>query len=161
LANLSLLEAPNDGAGAPLAWDNVPYGSAGLGYVVATHQNLRMAPAATVLTWYWPLAHEAPALARQSLLSDSRERWTARVMAEISQIHPDLVGKVTRVDLFRHAHAMVRPVPGVIWGRPREALASLPRGLHIAHADASALSLFEEANYRGVLAADRILHRLG
>lgn len=161
VANLSLAEAPRDGAGAPLAWDNVPYGSPGLGYVVATHQNLRQAPGATVLTWYWALAHEAPAVARQSLLANSREQWARWILAELSRMHPDLPVNVRRIDLFRYGHAMIRPVPGALWGGRREALLRLPSGLHFAHADASGLSLFEEANYRGVLAADRILHRLG
>jgi hypothetical protein len=34
-------------------------------------------------------------------------------------------------------------------------------GLQFAHGDVSGLSLFEEANYRGVLAAERTLRRLG
>jgi len=33
--------------------------------------------------------------------------------------------------------------------------------IRFAHADVSGLSLFEEANYRGVLAAERTLARLG
>jgi len=33
--------------------------------------------------------------------------------------------------------------------------------LHFAHADVSGMSLFEEANYRGVLAAERALRYLG
>jgi hypothetical protein len=33
--------------------------------------------------------------------------------------------------------------------------------LRFAHADASGFSLFEEAQYRGVLAAERTLRRLG
>jgi hypothetical protein len=33
--------------------------------------------------------------------------------------------------------------------------------LQFAHADVSSVSLFEEANHRGVLAAERVLHKLG
>lgn len=53
---------------------------------------------------------------------------------------------------------MIRPTPGALWHGPRQAaLTALPPGFHLAHADASGLSLFEEANYRGVMAAERIL----
>ena len=43
VANLTLDEAPRDRHGAPLAWDNVLYDSAALGYVVATHQSACLA----------------------------------------------------------------------------------------------------------------------
>ena len=68
---------------------------------------------------------------------------------------------MTRLDVFRNAHAMVRPVPGLIWGEARQRFAADSEHLRFAHADVSGFSLFEEAQYRGVLAAERTLHRLG
>ena len=67
----------------------------------------------------------------------------------------------TRLDCFRNGHAMVRPLPGLIWGEARRRLAADSERLRFAHADVSGLSLFEEAQYRGVLAAERTLSRLG
>jgi len=53
VANLFLRDRPKD-RGFPLAWDNVPYESPALGYVVATHQRgLDRGP--TVFTYYYPL----------------------------------------------------------------------------------------------------------
>jgi hypothetical protein len=52
VANLTLSRFPDERAGAPPAWDNVLYDSAGLGYVVATHQQMRLWRQATVLTFY-------------------------------------------------------------------------------------------------------------
>ena len=46
VANLTLSELPHTRSGAPLSWDNVIHDSPGLGYVVATHQQLHVQPGA-------------------------------------------------------------------------------------------------------------------
>jgi hypothetical protein len=48
-----------------------------------------------------------------------------------------------------------------MWGGARQVFEQGGAGIQFAHADVSGLSLFEEANYRGVLAAERTLARLG
>ena len=160
VANLTLHRAPADGAGVGLAWDNVLHDSPALGYVVATHQRLSAAPGPTVLTWYHALSAEAPAIARQRLFDTAREVWAGEILRELGRVHADIAQLTTRIDIHRHGHAMVRPVPGLIWGEERRALADGWGRVQFAHADISGLSLFEEANYRGVLAAERVLHRL-
>ena len=58
-------------------------------------------------------------------------------------------------------HAMIRPVPGFVWGPARRAAAA-PRGpIRFAHSDMSGLSLFEEAQYHGVRAAEEVMRDLG
>jgi hypothetical protein len=161
VANLTVREAPHGGAGAPLAWDNVLYGGAGLGYVVATHQSLRLRPGATVLSYYRPLAEGDPRQARAALLASTREDWARAVLADLGRAHADLAALTTRLDVFRHGHAMIRPTPGSLWGNARRRLTSDWRRVRFAHADVSGMSLFEEANYRGVLAARRSLRALG
>lgn len=154
VANLTLTEPPAPGAGAPLSWDNVIYGGAGLGYVVATHQGWGTAPGPTVLTYYRALADLAPAAARAKLATTSREAWAGEILADLGRAHADLRVRVTRLDVFRHGHAMIRPLPGVIHDPARLLLARGWGRVRFAHADVSGLSLFEEANYRGVEAAD-------
>jgi len=161
VANLTLREPPRPGAGAPLSWDNVLYGSPGLGYVVATHQNLRVAPGPTVLTWYYALADADPLAARRTLLQTPREVWAEQILGELSRAHGDIRELTSRLDVFRHGHAMIRPIPGSLWHSGRSRLGRSWGRLHLAHADVSGLSLFEEANYRGVVAADRALRALG
>jgi len=161
VANLTLDALPADGAGAALAWDNVLYGSPGLGYVVATHQRLQMHPGASVLTYYRALADSEPAAARQQLLSTGREAWARGILAELGRAHADLPQLTRRLDVFRHGHAMIRPLPGVITDAGRAALAQGWGRVQFAHADLSGLSLFEEANYQGVRAAEATLRRLG
>ena len=55
---------------------------------------------------------------------------------------------------------MVVPRPGLIWGEARRELVERKGRVHVAHADASGMSLFEEANDRGVAAADAVLGAL-
>ncbi len=161
VVNLTLRESPGHGAGAPLAWDNVLYDSPGLGYVVATHQNIRAAPWPTVLTYYRALTELPPAEARQMLLSTSREAWATAILDELSRAHGDLRSLTLQLDVFRHGHAMIRPLPGVIHDEARQALATGWGRVQFAHADLSGISLFEEANYHGVRAAEAVMSRLG
>jgi hypothetical protein len=161
IANLTLSRHPEERAGQSMAWDNVLYDSPGLGYVVATHQQMRVHPGATVLTYYRALSGQTPSQGRAALLSTSREVWAEQILAELEGPHPDIRKIVTRLDVFRNAHAMVRPVPGLIWGEARQRFAADSEHLRFAHADVSGFSLFEEAQYRGVLAAERTLRRLG
>jgi hypothetical protein len=68
---------------------------------------------------------------------------------------------VTRLDAWVWGHGMVLPKPGFVWGAERRD-AALPRGpVHFAHSDLSGGSIFEEANYRGVAAAEAVLASLG
>jgi hypothetical protein len=161
VANLTLREPPSRGAGAPLAWDNVLYDSPGLGYVVATHQNIRAAPGPTVLTYYRALSELPPAQARELLLTTSREAWATAILDELSRAHGDLRALTMQLDVFRHGHAMIRPLPGVIHEPARQALSAGWGRVQFAHADLSGMSLFEEANYHGVRAAEAIMSRLG
>lgn len=160
-ANLQLSAYPEERHGTPMAWDNVLYGSPGLGYVVATHQLIRRQPAATVLTYYRALHELAPLAGRQLLLSTPREIWAEGILAELERVHPDIRQLTTRLDIFRNGHAMRRPVPGSLFDGQRERLAAFhtPR-LCLAHADLSGFSLFEEAMDRGVRAAKNAGARL-
>jgi len=171
VANLTLSAAPQTRAGYPLAWDNVLHESAALGYVVATHQQLRYAPGPTVISWYRALQEESAfrtlsagdsaSRAGKRRLLQNRDAWAAEALADLSVPHPEIRELATRIDIHRHAHAMIRPLPGRLWGGTRSSFELGRPGIQFAHADVSGLSLFEEANYRGVLAAERTLTRLG
>ncbi len=160
VANVRVDAALLDRPGAPPSWDNVSYGSAGLGYVNAQHQSLSAVAHATVLTAYRAL----PAAQRASLLDEPWQHWARAVIDDLAATHPDLPRKVVRIDLTRHGHAMSIPLPGV---RGHAALAALRDGrstprLHWAHADVAGYSVFEEAFTAGDAAgrtAAAALHR--
>jgi phytoene dehydrogenase-like protein len=161
VANLTLDAPPARQHGAPLAWDNVICDSPSLGYVVATHQQVAAAGGPTVFTYYLPLCGEAPGDARRRLLETGREPWAEAVLADLSYPHPEIRELARNLDVQASGHAMVRPRPGLIWGEARRRALEGTRRLHVAHADASGLSIFEEAQYHGVRAAERVLARSG
>jgi protoporphyrinogen oxidase len=158
VANITLAKKPQ-GKGARLAWDNMIYNSPLLGYVVATHQNLNRVQDTTVLTYYWPLDHLPPADARHEALQRPYEAWQRIVLDELYRIHPEVRGQVQRLDVWLWGHGMIRPVPGYIWNQQRRQEAFAPP-IFRAHSDLSGISIFEEAQYYGVLAAEQLMtHR--
>ncbi|MBK8890394.1 MAG: FAD-dependent oxidoreductase [Dechloromonas sp.] len=156
-ANLHLADFPEERHGAPPAWDNVFYDSPGLGYVLATHQLIRRRLPGTVFTYYRALHDVTPAEGRRLLLETPREAWAEGILAELERVHPDIRRVTTRLDIFRNGHAMRRPVPGSLFDGQREKLVNFrhPR-IALAHADLSGFSLFEEAQYRGIVAAGQV-----
>ncbi len=156
VANLHLDGLPAERHGAPPAWDNVLYQGPGLGYVTATHQTIRLHPGATVFTYYRALSDMRPADGRRLLLETSRETWAEAILGELSAVHPDIRERTRRLDVYRNGHAMRRPVPGSLFDGQREILAKFENSrMTLAHGDLSGFSLFEEAQHRGVLAAER------
>jgi hypothetical protein len=160
VANVHVSALPQ-GPGTGLAWDNVSAASESLGYVVATHQTASGAEGPSVLTWYMPLSRQSPAAARKTMLSRPLSAWQAEVRDDMLAMHPELEGAITRIDIWRWGHAMVRPTPGFLTDPARFAAQSAAPPLLHAHSDLSGLSLFEEAHYRGVLAAERAMTALG
>jgi predicted NAD/FAD-binding protein len=173
VANLQLDAPLRDRAGAAPSWDNVLYGTQGLGYVDAMHQNLQSHPGATVLTHYrTPMSevrgqtpHQAAQQARTHLLQAPWTHWRDTVLAELAQAHPDLPAKVRHLEVTRYGHAMACPVPGFasqIGLQPawnvRKQLPKTER-LAFAHSDWSGYSVFEEAFVRGHTAAQAVTLR--
>ena len=158
-ANLTLDRWPSE-RGAPVAWDNVIVDSPSLGYVVATHQSLRMHVPRTVWTYYWPLADGVPRANREWLLAQDWGSLGRRILDDLSRAHPDIRDCVSRIDICRMGHAMIRPTPGFLASPARRQLRAHGEGLFFAHSDIGGLSLFEEAQDRGVTAADRALAAL-
>ncbi|MBI1898716.1 MAG: FAD-dependent oxidoreductase [Acidobacteria bacterium] len=155
-ANLTLDRLPEE-RGYPLAWDNVIYGSASLGYVVATHMSLASHTERSVWTWYAALARGTPSANRRLLLEKDWSYWKETILNDISRAHPDIRQCVSRIDVLRLGHAMARPFPGSVFDAARRKLASAAGRIVYAHSDLSGFSIFEEAQYRGVRAADSVL----
>lgn len=155
VANLHLKTRPRS-KGVPLAWDNVVYGGASLGYVVATHQTLED-DGPTVWTYYQPMIDPDVSLARSKLaLADQSSAWDVMV-AELKRPHPNLVECATRLDVWHFGHAMIRPVPGFVSGEARRRAAQPFGRIHFAHTDLSGVALLDEAHFHGVRAAEEVL----
>jgi len=157
VANLTLKHLPHDGEGAPMAWDNVGYHDQSLGYVVATHQNLTLYPTKTVITYYRPLDHGDPRQARKEAYTKSLADWQSMILSDLKTMHPQLEPEIEQLDVWIWGHGMIRPKVGYIWGETRQELLQPWGNLHFAHSDMSGISIFEEAQYRGVMAAQAVL----
>jgi phytoene dehydrogenase-like protein len=155
-ANLTLDRMPKE-RGLDLAWDNVFYDSESLGYVVATHMTLRSRIDRSVWTWYTALAKGTPQENRAKLLNARWEHWRDYILDDLSRAYPDIRQCVSRVDVMRIGHAMARPVPCSVFSEERLRLTKPHGRVLFAHSDVSGFSVFEEAQYRGVKAADHAL----
>ncbi|MGI9024368.1 MAG: NAD(P)-binding protein [Burkholderiaceae bacterium] len=163
VANFIMNRHPEEADGAELAWDNVLYGSDGLGYVVSTHQQIRVAPSrSTVFTAYRALADVLP-----GRTPDDARRWMARAApAEIGALAAaelrDVYGWrfapcVDRVEITLRGHAMASPTPGTLANPGLRNLRASDGRILYAHADLSGYSVFEEAAWWGWRTAERVL----
>ena len=159
VANITL-HRPPDERRAPTAWDSVIYDSPSLGYVDAGHQLLTTRPARRVWTWYHAVVDRSGPEGRLWLQQRSWTAWRDQIIADLSRAHPDIAECIERIDIMRWGHAMARPRPGVIDRVERLRMWTPAPRVFIAHADLSSLSLFEEAQWHGVQAADAAVSAL-
>jgi predicted NAD/FAD-dependent oxidoreductase len=156
VANLTLSDRPRvDQGGVEMAWDNVLFDSPALGYVCATHQQATdYGP--TVLTWYLPFTSENPSTDRARLFAMTHRECAAVVMADLTRAHPDLPSLVTRLDVQKWGHAMVRPTVATRALIQRaHSVSTSAEGILFAHTERAGVALFEEALEQGWSAAEQ------
>ena len=102
-----------------------------------------------------------PADNRRLLLRKDWGYWKEAILNDLSRAHPDIRECVSRIDIMRMGHAMVRPVVGFLSSQERQRMASYSSGnVWFANSDLSGISIFEEAQHRGVKAAEAALRRV-
>ena len=159
VANFLMRQFPQELPEVSLSWDNVVYGSTGLGYVVSTHQDIRVAPPEkTVLTSYLALADLTPQAAQKWLDTASPAALLERASADLRSAYGSrFAAQVERVDITLRAHAMAIPRPGFRSNAGLQALREVDGAVLFAHADLSGFSVFEEAAWWGYTAAQKVL----
>lgn len=161
VANFLLAGFPRERGELPLAWDNVIHASPGLGWVVATHQWIRVgAPTHTVFTAYRALADRSPQQARQLLQHADVDSLLDLASVDLAQIYRDPLEwwrRLQAVEITVRGHAMATPTPGSLSNEGLAALRAADGRLLFAHSDLSAYSVFEEAAWWGDQAARKIL----
>jgi len=158
-ANLVLDRLPAS-YGTDPTWDSVFMNSPTLGYVDATHQSLRTHTERTVWTFYWAFAEGSPAENRQLLLNKDWNHWKEAIVHDLERVHPEIRQCVSHIDIMRFGHAMARPKVGAVFSPERRNLAKGHDRILFANSDLSGFSIFEEAQYRGVTAADRAMRTI-
>ncbi|MEZ4237086.1 MAG: FAD-dependent oxidoreductase [Myxococcota bacterium] len=147
------------GPGLAFAWDSVLLGARGLGYVSNAHQTGAFRGPA-VLTYYDPLSGGLPADGRRALLGAAWADEADLVLADLAPAHPDLRAVVRRVDVRHWGHGTTIPAVGLHADPGWHHVQPHPR-VWLAHTDRSGMSLFEEASWHGVRAAEGALAQLG
>ncbi len=155
VANFLMKDFPQELPEAPLSWDNVVYQEPGLGYVVATHQDIRVTPPPkTVFSAYIALSDRSPEAARKWLDKASPEELLTLASADLKTAYGwKFAPCVERVDITLRGHAMAAPLPGFRSNAGLKALRELDGPILFAHADLSGFSVFEEAAWWGYRAA--------
>ncbi|MBQ5948680.1 NAD(P)/FAD-dependent oxidoreductase [Massilia sp. ST3] len=158
VTNFVMRDFPREREGAPLAWDNVVYGGKGLGYVVSTHQDIRVTPPAkTVFTAYMALADRTPLEARRWLQRATPEELVELASSDLRQAYGwAFAACVERADITLRGHAMAIPAPGFRGNAGLAALREAKGPVLFAHSDLSGFSVFEEAAWWGCQAARRV-----
>ena len=159
VASLFVQEPPG-GLGVPSAWDSVLHDAEGLGYISSAHQRVS-GRGPSVLTWYEPLSTSPPRAAAAALLAANWPEEIDRVLRDLAPAHPGLRRSLLRADVMHWGHGTVRPSVGLHSGTDLAVLARAAGPISFAHTDLSGMSLFEEASWHGVRAAEEALLRLG
>jgi hypothetical protein len=162
-ANLVLERPPQEQSEfSEPAWDNVIYQSRSLGYVVATHQSkARSNAGSNVWTWYLSFPNEDFKAVRKRLLESRWEDWRDQILDDLKTVHPNIEKVTQRIDVALFGHGMTTPTVDFIWGDSLEKARRSQENVWFAHSDLSGISIFEEAQYRGVLAAEALMAHQG
>lgn len=161
VANLQVKKM-TERSGVSTCWDNVLYNTAGLGFVDATHQLTKQHHTHKNFTYYLPLTHLPPAEARKWARERTKEDWQQLILADMKKVYPDIEAALEAISITLWGHAMAQPLPGLITGTNRQALkVSGHPHIHFAHTDLAGISIFEEAFYQGIEAADAIIKKRG
>ncbi|MES2152476.1 MAG: NAD(P)-binding protein [Pseudomonadota bacterium] len=157
VANFLMKDFPRERPEAPLAWDNVVYQEPGLGYVVSTHQDIRVQPPEkTVFSAYVALSDRTPDAARKWMQAASADELVALASVDLKSAYGwRFASCVERVDITLRGHAMAAPLPGFRSNAGLKALREADGPILFAHADLSGFSVFEEAAWWGYRAAQR------
>jgi hypothetical protein len=155
VSNFLMKRFPEELPNQPLCWDNVVYSEPGLGWVVSTHQDIRVRPPEkTVFTSYVALSDRKPSSARHWLAAAKPEELLALASADLKTAYgTQFASCVERVDITVRGHAMASPWPGFRSNAGMKALRELDGPILFAHADLSGFSVFEEAAWWGIRAA--------
>ena len=116
VANVHLRAPLADRPGAAPSWDNVLYGTRGLGYVDARHQSWtrRRAPRCSPGTGRWAPAASTAKTAGAGCRTGPGPPGATSCSPNSRVPHPDLARLATRIEITRYGHAMAIPTPGLL-----------------------------------------------
>ncbi|HET9056661.1 MAG TPA: FAD-dependent oxidoreductase [Chitinophagaceae bacterium] len=160
VANITVKEL-EEKRGEDLCWDNVLYESESLGYVEATHQLVNQLTPRKNLTYYLPLTKTDPVTERKKAIEMKHEDWVKIILDDLKKVHTNIETAVEKINVMIWGHAMIQPRTNYISGTIRKELShSGFSNIELAHTDIAGISIFEEAFYQGINAADSVIKKL-
>ncbi|MEJ5102913.1 NAD(P)/FAD-dependent oxidoreductase [Chryseobacterium sp. MYb328] len=155
---LTTITLKNDfGGDEELAWDNVIYGSSGLGYIFDQHQNISQVIGEKVITYYKSFSTNDCKETRKKLYSMKELELKNLVLEDLKKAHPLIEDFILEMQFHKIGHAMIAPVPDQIFGEHTKAAKEPIEGkVFFAHSDLSGISIFEEAFYQGIRTAKQM-----
>ncbi|CAM2156748.1 NAD(P)/FAD-dependent oxidoreductase [Pararobbsia alpina] len=159
VSNFLMDGMPREAQGVALAWDNVVYRGPGLGYVVSTHQVIRVAPPQrSVFSAYQALSTRSPEETRRWLVAAQPDALREQAAIDLFPAYGrDLWRHASALEITVRGHAMATPDVGFLNRPGIQALRDADGPLRFAHSDLSGMSLFEEASYWGIRAANGVI----
>ena len=149
----------NDNGSFPLCWDNVIYGSKGLGYVYDQHQSLQQLQDKKVITYYYSFSSADLKKTRREMYKKTTEYWKQMVFDDLKIAHPAIESATESIEIHLLGHGMISPVPNFIYGKAKkEASQPIADKIYFAHSDLSGISIFEEAFHQGINAVNSMLN---
>ncbi len=145
------------GGDEELAWDNVIYGSDGLGYIYDQHQNIDQIMGEKVITYYRSFSTADCKEARKYLYALRETQLKKIILDDLKKAHPLIEDFILDMQFHKIGHAMIAPVPNQIFGNSG-AKQPIDGKIFFAHSDLSGISIFEEAFYQGIRAAKEMLN---
>ncbi len=145
------------GGDEELAWDNVIYGSEGLGYIYDQHQNLNQIMGEKVITYYRSFSTNDCRKARKQLYSMKEDQLKNLVLEDLKKAHPLIEDHILEMQFHKIGHAMIAPVPRQIGKISKKAKQPVDGKIFFAHSDLSGISIFEEAFYQGTRTAAQMI----
>lgn len=160
VSNFLMSRFPNEKKGTELAWDNVVYEGEGLGYVVSTHQDIRVArPPQTVFTAYDALSDLAPTETRKWLFKSNPKELFEKAAVDLKDVYGLELWRSTKaIEITVRGHAMASPTTGFLNNKGLDSLRKSDGKVLFAHSDLSGFSVFEEAAWWGYQAANKIIN---
>ncbi|WP_348800175.1 NAD(P)/FAD-dependent oxidoreductase [Flavobacterium adhaerens] len=157
LATLVVSDLGDNGS-FPLCWDNVIYGSKGLGYVYDQQQSLQQIHDKKVITYYYSFSSADLKKTRRELYKKPKEYWKQMVFDDLKIAHPAIESATESIEIHLLGHGMVSPVPNFIFGKAKkEASQPIANKIYFAHSDLSGISVFEEAFHQGINAVNTMI----
>ncbi len=157
LATLTVTNLSDD-LSYPLCWDNVIYGSKGLGYIYDQHQSVAQNHDKKVITYYYSFSGADARKSRREIYQKEEAFWKELVFNDLKIAHPDIESHTEEINIHLLGHGMISPLPGFIFGEAKLAASkAIDNMIFFAHSDLSGISIFEEAFHQGINAVNQIL----